>query len=68
MSISTELYREWGYMCAVLGRQLPINDIGPHTLSHVVAAGDPPIDLPDGAVRQLTLGYHYEDYQDEFPN
>jgi hypothetical protein len=55
-------------MCAVVGQDLPINDIGYGTLSHKVPAGDPPIELPSGPVRQVTVGYYYEEYPNEFPN
>ena len=68
MNISTELYKEWAHVCAVVGKELPINDIGYGTMSHKVPEGEPPIELPSGPVRQLTVGYHYEDYDNEFPN
>lgn len=68
MNISMELYQEWARMCAVVGQDLPINDIGYGTLSHKVPAGDPPIELPSGPVRQVTVGYYYEEYPNEFPN
>lgn len=68
MTISTELYTAWTEMCAEIGRPLPINRIDVNMLIHEVAASDPPIESPSGYVRQVTLAYNYEDFENELPN
>lgn len=68
MNISMELYQEWAHMCAVVGQDLPINDIGYGTLSHRAARQFNGWVSSRHLVRQVTVGYHYEEYPNEFPN
>jgi len=67
MTLSNDLYVSWASMCAtVAGEQLPMNAIGPGVVAYVVRDCDPPLTLPDGdTVRQLSLVYRYEDYENE---
>jgi hypothetical protein len=68
MSLSEDLVFAWTAMCASTGHILPITGIGVNELSHEVAAGDPPLQMPDGPARRVTLVYAIEEYDDELPN
>lgn len=67
MTLSNDLFVSWSGMCVQMaGEPLPMNTIGPGIVSHVVRDCDPPLTLPDGeTVRQLSLVYNYEDYENE---
>lgn len=68
MTLSNDLFASWTRMCAtVAGGPLPMNAIGPGVVAHVVRDCDPPLTLPDGdTVREVSLVYRYEDYENEF--
>ena len=68
MSLTEDLMQAWAGMCADIGHVLPINEINVNELSHVVSAGDPPLQLPSGPARRVTLVYEFEEYDDELPN
>jgi hypothetical protein len=70
MSMSEILYVSWQRYCAETlgGRVVDINVIEPNLLSHLVPAGEPPLQTADGAYRKISMAYDNEDLRNEFPN
>jgi|JI9StandDraft_1071089.scaffolds.fasta_scaffold302053_2 hypothetical protein len=70
MNISQDLYCAWKTTCLeVVGKTLPINQIGMNFLSHAVLAEDPPLITCSGeAIRIVQLKYKLKDYKNELPN
>ncbi len=70
MSMSEVLYVSWQRYCAELlgGQMVDMNLIEPNLLSHLVPAGEPPLQTAEGAFRKISMAYDTEDLCNEFPN